>query len=682
MNGKREMIKELTNSALSILSEYEYNEREGLLSREEAQKAASSRIQYLRYGEENKDYFWITDTTPKMIMHPFRIDLNGKDLSDFTDPHGKRLFVEFVETVEKTENGYVDYMWQWKDDSLHIVPKLSYVELFKPWEWVIGTGVYIEDVEREISSLTKRMIWISSAISILIAVLLFYIIKQSLGLDRKRIHAENELHRSKDKFRTLVEAATEGLIMLIDGKISYSNSVISKLTGYESTELVNLPVSELISSNNKKEILDIFSEKSVREGKFEINLGRKSGGFTEVLITSSTTVFYGKAVNIIIIKDISTDRTLNLSNKEYQKLISTLDMGFFKARIDSGGKFIFANDKAIRILGFESFEELSKTHILRLIADTDERKQLRNTLTENGFVRNKVLKISKQNGGQTIVSLSLVIVNDENSDDLICDGIIEDITSREIEKNKTANLIAELKASDFMLDQPVKEFVSPVKTIDADSTIGEAIHLLTVNKTDSLLLTGNGNDYLGIITSTDIQRRILSLNLKPDNPAYLIMSSPIKYIKESTSVFDSVRISNENNINHLVVKNEANEISGILRTHDIYKTLLNSLSFYIRDIGKAETDLEIKQCYTNLKRLILPLIQSGTAVKYITNITTAFSDTVIRRIIRLALNEIGEPRLLLLLSVWAVKAGWKKLYLQIRIMPSFMKIFQKKKKIM
>ena len=99
MDGKREMIKELTNAALSILSKYETDEREGILDREEAQKTAISRIQYLRYGNENKDYFWITDMHPTMIVHPFRNDLNGQDLTNFTDPHGKKLFVEFVEFV-------------------------------------------------------------------------------------------------------------------------------------------------------------------------------------------------------------------------------------------------------------------------------------------------------------------------------------------------------------------------------------------------------------------------------------------------------------------------------------------------------------------------------------------------------------------------------------------------------
>ncbi|MBK8953653.1 MAG: cache domain-containing protein [Chitinophagaceae bacterium] len=99
MNGKREMIKELTNTAISILSKYENDEKEGLLNREQAQKTAISRIEYLRYGEENKDYFWITDTTPVMIIHPHRKDLKGKDLSNFSDPHGKKLFVEFVKLL-------------------------------------------------------------------------------------------------------------------------------------------------------------------------------------------------------------------------------------------------------------------------------------------------------------------------------------------------------------------------------------------------------------------------------------------------------------------------------------------------------------------------------------------------------------------------------------------------------
>jgi PAS domain S-box-containing protein len=627
---------------LSILSKYESDENAGLLSREEAQKTAISRIQYLRYGEEGKDYFWITDMTPKMIMHPYRNDLNGKDLRNFTDPHGKKLFVEFVKTVQKSGSGYVDYVWQWKDDSLHIVPKLSYVKLFKPWNWVIGTGIYIEDVKLEISALTKRLLWISVGISFAIAFLLFYILKQSLNIERKRIEAENDLHESKEKYRTLVEAATEGLIMLIDGKISFANTIISKITGYDTNELLTIPLREIISKNNNNDIIDTFSKNTIKEGQFELNLIKKNGGFAEVLATSSTAVFYGKDVNIIIFKDISIDKNQGVSNIEYQKLINTLNVGFFKANIQRKGKFVFANETALRILGFDSIKELSEAHVEGLFADADDRKTLRKTLLENGFIKNKIIKVLRKNGEISIVSVSLVLLNNENSEEVICDGIIEDITLPENEKAQTRKLIAELRANDLFMEHPVSDYLAPIYSLDADVTIDDTNQFLTKRKIDSVLLTNKDGDFMGIITGSDIQKRVLSLKLNPDNPAYLIMSSPIVYISDTTTVSEAIRISKEYGINHLVVKSASGDVSGILNISDIHLRLANSILFYSNCLEKAETTSELKQCYKNLQLLIHPLIQSEVSVKIITNITSAFSDAVIRRLIELSFSEIGK----------------------------------------
>ncbi|KAF0199774.1 MAG: Uncharacterized protein FD166_202 [Bacteroidetes bacterium] len=641
LDGKREMIQELTNSAWSILSKYENDERAGLLSSEEARQTAISRIQYLRYGEENKDYFWITDMTPRMIMHPYRADLNGKDLTNFTDPHGKKMFVEFVRTVQKSGSGYVDYMWQWKDDSLHIVPKLSYVRLFKPWNWVIGTGIYIEDVKTEISALTRRLLWISVGISVVIALLLFYILKQSLSIERKRIEAENDLHESKEKYRTLVEAATEGLIMLIDGKISFANSIISKMTGYDISELHTIPLREMISSHNNKDIIEIFSGKTIKEGQFELNLIKKNGGFAEVLAISSTAIFYGKAVNIIIFKDISIDKNQGVSNVEYQKLISTLNIGFFKAGIDRKGRFFFASETVLRILGFDTFSELMETSLLEFLADSNERKAIRKTLLDNGHIKNKVVKVLRKNGESSIVVISLVLVNNGDPEESICDGIIEDITLQENEKALTHKLIEELKANDLFMEQPVGNYLSPVYTIDADATISEATQLLTKKRTDSVLLTKNGTDFLGIITNTDIQKRVLSLKLNPDNPAYMVMSSPVIYIYDSTPVNEAIRVSRVNGINHPLVKDASGLVSGLLNIGEVHQKMVTSLSFYINCIDKAETTNDLKECYKNLHLLVLPLIRSEVSVKIITNITTAFSDAIIRRLIELSITEIG-----------------------------------------
>jgi signal transduction histidine kinase len=69
----------------------------------------------------------------RMVMHPYRSDLNGRDISNFTDPQGKRLFAEAVRVVEDHGEGYVDYLWQWQDDPNRLVPKVSFVKGFAPW---------------------------------------------------------------------------------------------------------------------------------------------------------------------------------------------------------------------------------------------------------------------------------------------------------------------------------------------------------------------------------------------------------------------------------------------------------------------------------------------------------------------------------------------------------------------
>ena len=643
MNGKREMIKELTNSAWSILSKYENDERNGLLSTEEAQKTAASRIQYLRYGEENKDYFWITDLYPNMVMHPYRTDLNGKDLTNISDPHGKKLFVEFVNTVKKTEHGYVDYMWQWKDDSTHIVPKLSYVKIFKPWGWVIGTGIYIEDVKKEITALTRKLLWISISISILIGLLLLFISQQSLKIEKERIEAEKELLESKEKYRTLVEAATEGLLMLVDGKISFANNVIKQMTGFDSTDILNLSFDEVLSDNNNPVILNSFKNKKVPEGQFEINIKKKNGGFIEVLITASSALFYGKSVIIIIVKDITIDRNNTLLNIDYQKLLSSINIGLFRAKIDSKGKFISANDTAIKILGFNNFNELSDIYILELFASIDDKKNLRSDLIANGYIKNKLIKIRKRSNETSIVSVTLIVSNNDNTTDLVCDGTIEDITTSEELKELNSSLISELKFSNFILEQPVNNFITPIDYISSEPTINQVVKYLAAKKTDCVLLSNSNNDFIGIITNSDIQKRVLSLNLSLDNSAYLIMTSPIISLNENSNIAQALKLSEENNINHIAIRNDLNMLIGILNISEINNSLKNSLSYSIKNINYAETIQELKLYYNKLKLIIKPLANSDIIAKHLTHITSSFSDAIIKRTIELSINQIGNP---------------------------------------
>ena len=247
MTDKREMIRELTETAWSVLDSFREKEIAGQLSGNMARMQAIEALRALRYGPEKKDYFWVNDMHPNLIMHPYRPDLEGKDISDFTDPNGKKLFVEFVKAVETTGAGYVDYQWQWKDDPLRIVPKISYVKRFEPWGWIVGTGIYVEDVRNEIATITRRLTYICLAILLLIVGLSGYTVWQSTVSERRRRLADTALRESEEKYRLLAETAHE-FILAFDpaGRISYANSAWLDASGFDPVAIRKMNMADIL----------------------------------------------------------------------------------------------------------------------------------------------------------------------------------------------------------------------------------------------------------------------------------------------------------------------------------------------------------------------------------------------------------------------------------------------------
>ena len=152
---KKLELHHMGDAALAIAKGQYAAAQRGEISVDQAKIKAAELIGQMRYA--NDDYFWINDLQVRMIMHPIKPDLNGRDLSDMKDPNGKHLFVEFVEAVKRQGAGFVAYEWP-KPGAANPQPKLSYVVGFEPWDWVIGTGVYIDDLEQQIWSSAERTV--------------------------------------------------------------------------------------------------------------------------------------------------------------------------------------------------------------------------------------------------------------------------------------------------------------------------------------------------------------------------------------------------------------------------------------------------------------------------------------------------------------------------------------------
>ncbi|HPQ54173.1 MAG TPA: cache domain-containing protein [Spirochaetota bacterium] len=239
LDSKKEMVQELTKTVWHLLSDYESRVLSGELTRAEAKKRAIRRIRNLRYGSMNKDYFWINDMHPNMVMHPYRTDLEGTDITEFVDPTGKHLFVEFVKVVRKHDSGFVMYMWQLHDRTDIIVPKISFVMGFAPWGWIIGTGIYIEDIKERIAVITNKLNRAFLAIFVLIFIISLFIIIQGIIGEKRRRKAEWALVESEQLLRKIIEFLPDATLVIDkDEQIIAWNKAMEEMTGISSHEMI------------------------------------------------------------------------------------------------------------------------------------------------------------------------------------------------------------------------------------------------------------------------------------------------------------------------------------------------------------------------------------------------------------------------------------------------------------
>jgi methyl-accepting chemotaxis protein len=242
VDAKEEELRDMVDMCLGLIAEYDARAKAGEFSLEEARKRAAERAAHLRYGKEG--YLWINDMQPKMIMHPTEPALNGKDLSDYKDPDGKALFVEFVQVCKEKGGGFVAYRWP-KPGAADPLPKVSYVKGYEPWGWVVGTGVYTDGIAAEMSRLRWEIMIAFGLFAFMIAAIATPVARritrplEKMGESVERM-ARGDLSASFENIDTNDEVGTLARSMdrmvvsfneMIEGIIVSSNGVASTVDG-------------------------------------------------------------------------------------------------------------------------------------------------------------------------------------------------------------------------------------------------------------------------------------------------------------------------------------------------------------------------------------------------------------------------------------------------------------------
>jgi PAS domain S-box-containing protein len=644
LEQKRSMIRELTNSAWSILASYQSDEENGLLSRQVAQAMAIADIEGLRYGSEGKDYFWIQDMQPRMIMHPYRLDLNGQDLSRYEDPRGTAIFVEFAALVQREGEGYVDYVWQWNDEPQRLEPKESYVKGFTPWGWIIGTGVYIDDVNEEISRIEQSLINTSLAISGAIILLLLFVLQQSVRIERDRQDVVDNLRESTERYHSLVEATTEGTLLVLDDRCQYANHTFLEMLGYTTRQLEFLDLADLLPDQScNTEIWERIKNSSVNSlassDSFEGCLQNIDGSLLECILTINPIQVAGQRGFILLAKDIARQPAL-VTDSGLGLAAAHAPTGIFRAQAARRGVFLEMNAEGQKLLTHLAAGG-SQPALADFFTDPAEYEQVFQALLENQEIKNHILHIETSDAAARFVSLSARLVRDEQHQPVYISGMLEDVTlSRRQEAGREA-LIEKLQSSLLFLHEPLSNLGRDAVICGMDTTVDQLSQLMTERNVTAALVASETSAIIGIVTDHDLRERVLAEMVELSAPIYTIMSAPVTRIPENALIYEALMRMEERGVRHLAVEDQNGQIVSVIDSKSLIQFKRYGPIVLTREIARAKTFNEVAQYCQRTTPLVKSLLDSSARPIHVTNMLASICDAATERLVELALDELG-----------------------------------------
>jgi len=640
MDRKRDLIHEITSSAYSLLEHFQSMEESGQLETREAMDLAVSAISNIRYGEELKDYLWITDRHPRMIDHPYRPDLNGTDLTDFQDSAGKKVFVEFVRAVSATGESYVDYMWQWNDDSTRVVPKLSYVRLFEPWDWVIGTGIYIEDVKTEIRKLELKALIITGLFGLVIFALLLVISRQSHTIEEKRSRAEEELRRSRELYRTLAEAATEGVIIW-SGQGLQANKTFLSWAGYTEDELREKALSEILDSKEKPFGDDpdrIYSELNSTL-YIRCSLRNRDGILTDSHADLSRIVMGDQNAVLIVLRPVK-GFTRGTGFIPSSRLFDRASVGFFRLSFQKKARIINATESVPVMLGFNDVHEMSQHGIESLFADRAQFEYLKQMAGTGKNIPGTCALLRKNDGSLLWVLITAVIPEGEGEEKIL-DGMIEPLSPHEVKGELRVNGYGEF-ASFFISAAPVKTIMKPPLNCSGNTPLSMVISQMKENGTTIVVVLNNEGEPMGTADAGTIGFA-LAEGVAPDSAVFRIMTSPPVFIRSAAPIADARAAIRNSGSGSLLVTGPDNSVNGIITKEELVHASLLSPYIALNEIEAAVSASGLKKVWMRIRRSVTAMIAGKADPSTASEVISSIADAICRRTIELCIAEAGEP---------------------------------------
>ena len=508
----------------------------------------------------------------------------------------------------------------------------------------------IEDVREEIGRIKRNIVPAAIAISAVVALLLLYVMRESLRLERERRDAEDQLRESTERYRSLVEAATEGTLLVLDGRCCYANPILLELLGYSEHELELLEPADLIPAGESNDLArdNIRRVQKGEEpaGGFEGVLRRRDGTHVECVLALSRMSFGGKDGFILLAREVRPRLPGGPGEDPEQlarlgRVAAGAPVAVFRARAVRWGAIVEANRAAADFFGPQRDNSGEWARSLADLFDgEDEYAGFVRVLETDGHAERR-LRLAAHGENARVVVLRARLTPQEGSGGACIDGVIEDISEIAARESEREAVVQRLQTSLLFLHEPVRQLSRPVVSCGPDTPIQRAAELMGAGASTFILVQRESGETVGIVTDGDLRDRVLAAGVSAQEPVTRVMSSPLLTISERAHIYEAMLVMQQRNVQHVAIADEVGRVVGVIRGKELLQFPGYGAIVLTREIGRANTVEEVAMCCRRVSSVARMLLGCGAYPRNITRMVAAVCDAATERFAALAVGQLG-----------------------------------------
>ncbi|NNF45680.1 MAG: CBS domain-containing protein, partial [Desulfofustis sp.] len=378
----------------------------------------------------------------------------------------------------------------------------------------------------------------------------------------------------------------------------------------------------------------------------EALLRRRDGGHTEVMLGISRKDLGNQKVFVLTARDVSLTKRikeeLDESRERYRQLISRLQIGIIRTTPGPHYRILEANPSTLSLFGLEDESEVLDSDLFDHLEQDKSSSPLDISFDQDGIARELIFRVKKSSGQAVIASLSMIEGRDLQGKVTYIDGLIEDVSSQQKTAEERERLIVELQTSLMFMNQPIGSALGPFVSCEKTTQVKKAAELMSEEGTKAILVRDD-EAMVGLVSDTLLRERVLARELPGTTEVGQIMQTPLIYVEDNALIFEAAMLLQEKDIDYLVIRDEHDAVLGVISNEELLDVHRYSANFVIEQIRAAASVEEIVQSHYRLSRIIKALNDSGAHARNITRIITTISDTVLERLVDMAIEKIGEP---------------------------------------